>query len=86
MISKEPNIVFKEIGAHFVTVFERKKQTRVKIIDLIRQNPSITIPEIAEKIDLTIKGVEWNIKILKKEGILQRVGSLKGGHWEVKGK
>ena len=58
-------------------------KTRVKIIALIKENPFITIHELADKIDLTVKGVEWNIKKLKQEGKLKRVGSAKGGYWEI---
>ena len=29
------------------------------------------------------KGVEWNLKTLKDEGVIKRIGPDKGGHWEV---
>ncbi|MDO8748585.1 MAG: winged helix-turn-helix domain-containing protein [Candidatus Omnitrophota bacterium] len=32
----------------------------VKILRLFKENPLITISEIAEKIGITLKGVEWN--------------------------
>ncbi len=32
---------------------------------------------------LSIKTVEYNIEILKKKGIIKRVGSAKGGRWEI---
>ena len=32
---------------------------------------------------LTRRGVEWNLKMLKAHGQLRRVGSPRGGHWEV---
>ena len=64
-------------------VIKTRVKTRVKMIDIIRQNPSITIPEIAEEINLTIKGVEWNILKLKQKGLLKRIGSAKGGHWKI---
>jgi len=60
-------------------------KTGVKIIALIKENPLITIPELAEKIGLTVKGVEWNIKKLKEKGKLKRIGPAKGGYWEVIG-
>jgi ATP-dependent DNA helicase RecG len=34
---------------------------------------------------LTVKGIEWNLKKLKEDGKLERIGPAKGGHWEVKG-
>jgi len=39
--------------------------------------------ELATKTRLTVKGIEWNIRKLKAENIIQRVGSRKGGHWEI---
>ena len=32
---------------------------------------------------LTRRGVEWNLRKIKSEGIIKRVGPAKGGHWEV---
>ena len=60
-------------------------KTVEKIIALIKENPKITQKELSEKTGLTIRGVEWNLKKLKEEGILKRIGSAKGGHWEIKG-
>ncbi len=58
-------------------------KTGVNIIALIKENPLITIPELAAKIGLTVKGVEWNIKKLKEDGKLKRIGPAKGGYWEI---
>ena len=65
------------------TRVKTRVKTRGKIVELIKQNPSITIPEIAEELDLTIKGIEWNIAKLKNEKTIKRIGSTKGGHWEL---
>ena len=58
-------------------------KTVVKILALIKGNPKITRTELATQIDLTIRGVEWNLRKLKDDGTIRRVGSAKGGHWEV---
>jgi len=58
-------------------------KTREKIIDLIKNNPEITTNELAKELAITVKGVEWNIKKLKQEGKIKRIGPAKGGHWEV---
>jgi ATP-dependent DNA helicase RecG len=58
-------------------------KTREKIIALIRLNPAITRAEIAKRIGLSVRGVEWNVDQLKKQGILKRIGPDKGGHWKV---
>jgi len=65
------------------TMVKIRVKTRVKIIVLIKENPSITILELADKIGLTVKGIEWNIKKLKEDGKLKRIGPAKGGYWEV---
>ena len=54
-----------------------------KILALIRSNPQITQKEIMEKTGLTRRGVEWNLKKLKNENKIRRVGPDKGGHWTL---
>jgi len=58
-------------------------KTRDKIIDLMVKNKDITIHEIAKTINISIKGVEYQIAKLKKENIIKRTGSDKSGYWEV---
>lgn len=54
-----------------------------KILELISVSPCITISEIADNLGMTKRGVDKNIKILKEQGVIRRVGPDKGGHWEV---
>ena len=54
-----------------------------KILELISASPSITISEIAVRLGMTKRGVDKNIKRLKEQGVIRRVGPDKGGHWEV---
>ena len=60
-----------------------REKTREKIILLVKNNPKITSEELAHEIGISIKGVEWNIKRLKDENIIGRVGPDKGGRWVV---
>jgi ATP-dependent DNA helicase RecG len=53
------------------------------ILDACRETPSITIPEMAEKIGITERSVQRNIQKLQAEGFLRRVGGRKEGRWEV---
>jgi len=74
------------VKKHRVKTGEKTRmKTGEKILDLIRTNPEITAKELADKIGLTIKGIEWNINRLKETGQLRRIGPDKGGHWEVGG-
>jgi len=40
--------------------------------------------ELAKKINITEKGIEWNINKLRLENRLERIGPTKGGYWKVK--
>jgi len=55
-----------------------------KIIALMRKNNKVTIKEMSESTGLSESGVKKIIKKLKDDGTLVRVGSIKGGYWEVK--
>jgi ATP-dependent DNA helicase RecG len=54
-----------------------------KILALIKDNPKITQRELMDKTGLSRRGIEWNLKKLKEEGLLSRIGPDKGGHWEL---
>ncbi len=92
----EPTVKFDSFLDFFSTTFMRKKivlddqdasdqKSDQKIIELISQNPKITIDELMHKLDFSASGVKKIIKTLKEQGKLKRVGPAKGGHWEVIG-
>ena len=60
-----------------------REKTREKIIQSLKANPEITMEGLAEIIGITSKGIEWQIKKLKEEGVVRRIGPAKGGHWEI---
>ena len=37
---------------------------------------------LAEKLNISVKGVEWQIRNLKEQGILKRIGPSKSGYWK----
>lgn len=59
------------------------KSTRDKIIELIREDKRITTAELADKLEITVKGVEYHLDRLKKDNIIRHVGSTKAGAWEI---
>ena len=83
IVFKQSNEYLKLESTTPKTMVKIRVKTRVKIISLIKENPLITIPQLAEKIGLTVKGIEWNIKKLKEDGKLKRVGPTKGGYWKI---
>jgi ATP-dependent DNA helicase RecG len=46
-------------------------------------NRDITISSISDELSISTTGVEKHISKLKKFGLIRRIGSDKGGHWEV---
>ena len=61
-----------------------QETTQEKILKLIKSNPSITQTQMAKVLGITRDGVSYNIKQLKDNGIIERVGATKNGYWIVK--
>ena len=58
-------------------------KSSVEILEIIRNNNKVTRQNMADILGITIDGVDWNIRKLRKEGKLKRIGPDKGGHWEI---
>ena len=62
------------------------EKTSEKNLAFVRENQTITIGELADKLHITGSSVERSIEKLKNEGKLLRIGPDKGGRWEVTSK
>jgi len=66
------------------TVSKTVSKTAQKILELIKENSSITLGELAEKVGITKRGVKWQIEQLKNGGIIQKelepIGAVA---WEI---
>ena len=49
----------------------------------MKEQPDITIPEIARRLRKTTRAVEKQIRHLREDEVIGRVGPAKGGYWEV---
>lgn len=58
-------------------------ENEIKILELMEDNKYITTKELSGHIKISTTAVDNNISKLKKKGILKRIGSAKGGYWEV---
>ena len=65
------------------TMENTTQKTTEKIIRILKDRPYTTAGQLAEELGLTIDGVDYNIRKLKKQGRIVRIGGDKGGHWEV---
>jgi ATP-dependent DNA helicase RecG len=59
------------------------KGTKKKIIEIMANDSTITIPQIAEQLNLHPRGIAKHIKQLQEQLFIQRIGGDNGGHWEV---
>ena len=66
------------------TVEKTVEITVEKILAFIQEDPAITQKGLMAKTGLTRRGIEWNLKKLKADGRLKRVGPDKGGQWKTK--
>ncbi len=62
---------------------KRENKTTLRIIAIISKNKTITTKELATKIGITEKGIQWQLNKLRKESKIKRTGSDKTGFWEV---
>lgn len=63
---------------------DKKRSTAEKIIQLIKENPKITIAKMAEKVDISWRVAAKHIKNLQQKNIIYREGSKKAGSWRIK--
>lgn len=54
-----------------------------KILSLMREKPAITVKTIAQQLELSVGGVRYHINKLKKDGIVEHIGSSKKGTWVI---
>ena len=65
---------------NFVKIYKKQEE----ILLYLKKNPNASRKELTETItDLTEDGVKYNLTRLKNLGLIQRVGSDKGGYWRV---
>ncbi len=64
-------------------LLETSGKTEKQILMLLSEKQGMTIPELAETLGMTTRGVEKQISKLRRGGLLRRVGPAKGGHWEL---
>ena len=74
-----------ELGLENVTkdVTKELSERQNIILDLIKKNPLVTIPEMSLKIGVVIRTVKRDIEYLQSNGFIIREGGRKEGHWKI---
>lgn len=60
-----------------------KTGNQKRILRIIGQNPKASAKQLAKALSISQRKVEENLRKLKTKLLLRRIGSAKGGHWEV---
>ncbi|MBQ7250898.1 MAG: winged helix-turn-helix transcriptional regulator [Bacilli bacterium] len=57
--------------------------TQRKMLELLRDNPNLTQPQLMIALGLGETAAQNNISFLRNHGFIRRIGSKKTGYWEV---
>lgn len=84
---------FRNISEGFqVTIYDKQNSNVVenvvenrldKILNIIKQNNKISANQIAKLFNITERTAQRDLDKLKKQNKIKRIGSYKGGHWEI---
>ena len=66
-----------------IRCLKTSQKTSQKIIDLVKEDPYISTSKMADIIGIDRRNIARNIKKLQEQSIIRRVGSDKGGFWEI---
>lgn len=80
--------VFENLQHGFqVTVYAKPRKTVEKTVEIIlnaiRTNSKITMKELQEATGVGRRGIEWQLKKLKEEHKIKRIGPDRGGYWKI---
>ena len=63
---------------------DKKNEEELIVLELINKNPKITLNEIKDNMQIARSHVQRIMKRLTDKGVIERVGSKKGGYWNIK--
>lgn len=66
-------------------VGNKNNSSKEKIMREMRNNPNITNKQLSILLGISETAIEKNVKILKDNGMIERIGSKKTGYWKVLG-
>jgi len=78
--NREMHIRYKEEEQDSKVVVDRNSM----IMEILRNNPNITLQEVADKIGKSLRTVKTAIKALQEQGLVEHIGGKKNGTWKVK--
>ena len=62
---------------------EKLGENRTAIMRAIAANPKVTVVQLARQLGISTTAVENNLRYLKTQNLISRIGAAKGGIWRV---
>lgn len=81
-LGKELEYTLKKLGKRAEKLGKKLGKTKIEIIKLIYQNPSVSSVEMANQIGISSTAIDNNIKQMR-DVFIKRIGPKNGGHWEI---
>ena len=63
---------------------EYVQRTEEVFLNTLRKNPYISRKELSKLLMISEDGVKYQLKKLKRKGLIEHIGASRGGYWEVK--
>ena len=60
-----------------------KREKTELVIELIRENPEISVSDVALKLNISQDGARYHLNKLKKQGVIHHEGPTNGGRWII---
>ena len=60
------------------------QRTEEVFLNALRNNPYISRKELSKLLMISEDGVKYQLKKLKRKGLIEHIGASRGGYWEVK--
>ena len=64
-------------------VTEKVTGIEAKILELISNDPTITTSKLANMLSVTRKTISTHMKTMKKNNVIERIGSDRKGYWKI---
>lgn len=65
------------------TAGKSSPKTTEKILEAMIKNPTISATELAKHLRISYHTIDWNLRKLRKEHSIRRIGPAGGGHWGI---
>ena len=88
-VSVTDNLNQKNVGEYVGNMSEKNNaiklnQTARKMLEILRNNPTVTIAELSAQLGVSTRTIERNLKQLQDRKLLKRLGgTTKAGYWQV---